>query len=299
MFRLHRKRKRYININLTTKRRESFLQKIGVILVAQLKGKNLYLGLLSFLGFISIFVTNSLLNSYIERLKDEINKLDYRIRLKSVALNRLKQNLKKADKIFKKLYIPELKEKAFILWYNDKFEKNIWKNVKAYAEIVGNIPSFVGFSVYPNPYVNFDKKFLIPNTQKHEIVYKRFDRNYFLQPYNFSNSLVVVINPFNVDKKFLKNIGKIKDSTIKANLLLEYGLLWYGLENLQVEVPAYLVFPVNLIFAERDAYKNTMNQLKNFCNYLLINKKYGEYYYLNNKPNFKIVIDGVCIKIAY
>ena len=190
MFRLHRRRKRYININLTTKRRESFLQKIGVSLLAQLKGKNLYLELLSFLGFISIFVTNSLLNSYIERLKNEINKLDYRIRLKSVALNRLKQNLKKADKIFKKLYIPELKEKAFILWYNDKFEKNIWKNVKAYAEIVGNIPSFVGFSVYPNPYVNFDKKFLIPNTQKHEIVYKRFDRNYFLQPYNFSNSLV-------------------------------------------------------------------------------------------------------------
>ena len=206
--------------------------------------------------------------------------------------------MKNADKIFKRLYIPELKEKAFILWYSD-FEKNIWKSVESFAKIVGSIPPFVGFSVYPNPYIKLDSEFLAPSDKEHKVLYKKFEKNYFLQPYNFSNTLTVIVKPFNVDKKFLSKVEKIKNPTIKANLLLEYGLLWHGLENLQIEVPTYLVFPVNLIFAERDAYKNTMNQLKNFCNYLIINKKYGEYYYFNNKPNFKIVIDGVCIKIAY
>jgi hypothetical protein len=299
MFRLHRKRKQYININLTTRRRESFLKKLGVSLLAQLKGKNLYLALLSLVSFISIFVTNTLLGSYIEKLNTEINRLDYQLRLKTVALNRIKQDLKKSDRIFKRLYIPELKEKAFVLWYNDKFGRNIWENVKKFSEIVGQIPNFVGFSVYPNPYISFDKELLISNPEEHKLLYTRIDKNYFLQPYKFSNSLAIILNPFNVDKGFLKNIAKIKDATIKANLLLEYGLLWYGLENLQVEVPSSLVFPVNLVFAEREIYEKTMQKLKDFCNYLLINKKYSKYYYLNNRPNIKIVIDGICIKISY
>ncbi|RTZ70474.1 MAG: hypothetical protein DSZ30_00720 [Aquificaceae bacterium] len=299
MFRFHRRRKKYISINLATRKKESLLQKIGISFLGQLKGRNLYLGLLSAFSFISIFAVNYYLNSRIEALKDEINKVDYKVRFKTVALHRLKRNLEKADKIFKRLYIPELKEKAFILWYNDKFEKNIWKNVYKFAEIVGNIPSFIGFSVYPNPYVGFDRKFFMPNWREHKVFYQKIDRNYFVQPFNFSNSLAVIINPFNVDKKFLKNVEKIKDSTIKANLLLEYGLLWYGLENLQVEVPAYLVFPINLIFTEEDIYKATLKKLNRFCNYLLISKRYGKYYYLNNKLNVRIVIDGICIKLAH
>ena len=299
MFRLHRRKKKYISINLATRKKESLLQKIGISFLGQLKGRNLYLGLLSAFSFISIFAVNYYLNSRIEALKDEINKVDYKVRFKTVALHRLKRNLEKADKIFKRLYIPELKEKAFILWYNDKFEKNIWKNVYKFAEIVGNIPSFIGFSVYPNPYVGFDRKFFMPNWREHKVFYQKIDRNYFVQPFNFSNSLAVIINPFNVDKKFLKNVEKIKDSTIKANLLLEYGLLWYGLENLQVEVPAYLVFPINLIFTEEDIYKATLKKLNRFCNYLLISKRYGKYYYLNNKLNVRIVIDGICIKLAH
>jgi len=299
MFRLHRRKKKYISINLTTHKRESFIQKIGIVFLGYLRGKNLYLSLLSVTSFVAIFVVNHYLSSRIETLKEEINKLDYRIHFKIAAIRRLKHNLKKADRIFKRLYIPELKEKAFILWYNEKFGKNIWKNVYQFAKIVGNIPSFVGFSVYPNPYVGFDKKFFMPNWKEHKIIYKKIEKNYFIQPFNFSNSLAIIINPFNVDKNFLKNVEKIKDSTIKANLLLEYGLLWYGLENLQVEVPTYLIFPVNLIFTEEEVYKKKLRELKNFCNYLFINRQYGKYYYLNNKLNVRIIIDGICLKFTH
>jgi len=300
MFRFHRRRrKKYISINLTTHKRESFIQKIGIDFLELLKGRNLYLGLLSVFSFISIFVVNYYFNTRIETLKSEINKLDYKARSKIAVLQRLKRNLEKADRIFKRLYIPGLKEKAFIVWYNKKFVKNIWENVYQFAEIVGNIPSFVGFSVYPNPYVGFNRGFFMPNWKEHKIFYQKINRNYFVKPFNFSNSLAVIINPFDVDKKFLKNLGKIKDPTIKANLFLEYGLLRYGLENLQVEVPTYLVFPINLIFVEEDIYKTTLKKLNRFCNYLLINKRYDKYYYLNNKLNVRIAIDGICIKIAH
>jgi len=299
MLRFKRRNKRFVSINLTTHKRENILKKIGIVVLGQVKGKNFYFGLLSIFSLVSLVLINYYLNLRIENLKNEINKLDNKIRFKTVALHRLKQNLKKADKIFKKLYIPELKEKAFVLWYSNKFNENIWKNVYKFKEIVGNIPSFVGFSVYPNPYSGLDKKIFIPNWKEHKVIYKKINDNYFVQPYNFSNSLVIIINPFNVDKKILKNIEKIKDSSIKANLLLEYGLLWYGLENLKVEVPTYLVFPVNLIFAEDELYKTTLRKLKEFCNYLLINKRYSKYYYLNNKLKVESVIDGVCIKLTH
>jgi len=290
-----RKRKKFIDINLASpKKRALFAFSLG-----GLPRKQLLVGTFSIVSFIGIFAVYYLGERQITSLQGEINRLDQKIRTASLQLNRLKRLYKTADRKFRKLYIANLKEKVFLLAYYERFRPQLWKTVSQFASIVKRYPPFIGFVEYPNPYKPLSQQSVTPS-KIHLVEYRKLDKNFFLDPDRdkVANTFSVKIELKPVEEKIRKNLEKIHDKEIKANLLLEYQLLKYGWEKLKKKTPFYLIFPVNIAFADTESYRETFQNLRQFCNYLLINREYTQQLYFKGE-RIKTVIDAICVKQSF
>ena len=290
-----RKRKKFIDINLASPKKKALF----AFSLEGLPRKQLLVGTFSALSFVGIFGIYYFGERQISKLQSEINRLDQKIRLTSLQLNRLKSLYKTADRKFRKLYLSDLKEKVFLITYREKFRPTLWKTVEQFASIVKQYPPFIGFVEYPNPYKPISGKVVKPS-KIHLVEYRKVDKNFFLDPDGdkVANTFLVRIKLKPVEKGILEKLNKIHSGEIRANLLLEYELLKYGWEKLEKSTPLYLLFPVNIAFADTEIYKRTVNKLHNFCNYLIINREYTQKIYLNTE-RIKTVIDGICIKQSF
>jgi len=106
----------------------------------------------------------------------------------------------------------------------------------------------------------------------------------------------LIVEPFLVDTKFLENINKIKDTTIKANLLLQYGLLYKNLYGFSLKIPYTIIFPLNFVCSSKDSCEYIFKNLTSFCSEIYIDKEYKIIKFFSNTPNPKVVVDGICIR---
>jgi len=290
-----RKRKKFIDINLASPKKRVFFS----LSLEGLPRKQILVGTISLLSFLSIFGIYYFGERQISNLQGEINRLEKKIRITSIQINKLKRLYKTADKRFRKLYVANLKEKVFLLAYYERFKPLLWKTVSQFASIVKQYPPFIGFVEYPNPYKGISENPVSPS-KLHLVEYRKVDKNFFLDPDKdkVANTFSVSIKLRPVDEKIQTSIAKIRSSEIKAKLILEYYLLKYGWEKLEKETPLYLIFPVNMAFADTESYKITFQKLRHFCNYLIINREYTQKIYFQTKK-IKTVLDAICIKQTY
>jgi len=299
MFR-RKKKKVFVDINLSPYRKRSWTAVIAEKL-SKVEKKDIALAVLSILSFISIFASQIAFNRLIEEKKGEIQILEGKIRKEKVVLNGLKRNYQTADQKFKVFYISGIKEKVFYIWYSTNFNRKVWEAVEEYRKLVGSIVPFIGFTVFPNPFFGFRPDIRPLEAYRfHRLIYSTSPVNYFRNPGgDAALNPTVYIEKFKVNPQFLRDIGKIKDSNIKANLLLQYGLIYGNIESFKVYTPVTVVFPVNLALPSEELYRSKMADLKRFCNRLIIDKEYREEIFINNSVRSKTVIDGFCIKNVY
>ena len=103
----------------------------------------------------------------------------------------------------------------------------------------------------------------------------------------------------NPKSDFVKNISKIKDKTIRANLLLEYSLIQYGIKYVKLHAPITLLFPINIALPAGKLYSLKIKELKNFCSLLIGKKEYKREVFLKNQKQTIAVLDALCIKHIY
>ncbi len=293
-------KKKLININFTTKKRWSFRFTL-IALKQKLKSKELILALLSGFGFISLFVENYLASSLIEAKKEKIQKLRRELLFKDIEIKRTERLLELSYKEFTKFYIPTLKEKIFYIWYHEQVIPKIWDAVNKFSKLINTSSPFIGFVAYPNIYYlknSWGYKYYLP-TKVHKIQYERIEVNPFLKEKKINRNFVLYIEPFKIDRNFERNISEIKDKNIKANLLLEYGLMKYGLNPSKIHTPVTLIFPVNIVVASAKIYKSKLKELKEFCDNLIINKEYKKEIFFRNSLQIEASLDAICIKQIY
>lgn len=288
------KEKKFIDINLAERKKKrwfkiSFKEKIST--------KTIIISSFSFISFISIFIVYFYFKNRIAETQIEISKLNRKIHKAHTYTLYLKKIYKNADKKFQKFYISGLKEKLFYIFFSKKFHSNLWYAVETYKNFLGDLPPFIGFVEYPNPYKKLEYEKIQP-LEKHLFFYKKLSKNFFLDPEFVKNTLQVYLTLKPIDKRFQKYLSSIKDEEIKANLLLEYQLLVYGINALSAKVPVYVIIPVNLAFADTQLYKNTFQFLKQYCNVLIVDKQYT-YKVFFKKPHLRTVLDGICIKQTF
>ena len=296
MFRRKRK-KAFIDINFSPYRKRN-LVKLLLEQLEEVEKKDLLFASLSLLSFISIFISAIIFDNLIEKKKREIKIVELQIRKKRHILTALKNRYQNSDKQFKALYISDLKEKIFYIWYNTYYNQRLWKAIKTYRGIVGSISPFIGFVSFPNPYFGFKPKLKpLESYSFHKVLYSKNIQN-LLKSFkkDFSFEPAIYVEKFKVNPHFLEDLNKIRDSSIKANLLLQYGLIYNDLRKFKIYTPITVVFPLNIAFPSEELFKKKMAELRRFCNELIINKEYREELFINNKINSKTIVDGICIK---
>ena len=301
MFRFSDKKK-FVEINLASKKRSEFYLKILQIR-QRIKKKETALIVTSLLIFAGIFIESYVANRLITSKQEEIQRLKQQILFKMGEIRRLKSLLAREEEKFKDFYIPTLKEKVFFIWYHTLVKPKIWKSFEEFQKIVSGTTPFAGFVAYPNPY--FLKSSLGSSYKEplklHLIEYKKLTLNPFGGKFddNINRNFVVVIDAFDIDPNFRKNINKVKDSTIRANLILEYGLIKMGLKGFKVHTPLTLIMPVNVVLPEGAVYREKLRELHDFCDKLIVNKEYKQEIFMNNRVEVKAVLDAVCLKNLY
>jgi len=293
-------KKRLININFATKKGWNF-QLILINLKQRLKSRDFILAIASGIAFISIFAENYFAESILTAKREKIQNLKRELFYTDIKIRETKDLLKQSYRKFTNFYIPTLKEKLFYIWYHEKVIPKVWGEVYKFARIVNRNSPFIGFVVFPNVFYlknSWGYKYYLPS-KIHIVKYQKLEMNPFLFSKQINRNFVIFIEPFKIDKNFEKNIAKIKDNDIKANLLLEYGLIKYGLNLSRVHSPTTLIFPVNIILASEEAYKHKLKELKDFCNELVINREYKKELFFRNKLHIQASIDAICIKQIY
>jgi len=293
-------KKRLININFATKKGWNF-QLILINLKQRLKSRDFIFAIASGIAFISIFAENYLAENVLTAKREKIQDLKRELLYADIKIRRAKNLLKQSYKKFTNFYIPTLKEKVFYIWYHEKVIPKVWNNVYKFAKIVNRNSPFIGFVTFPNIFYlknSWGYKYNLPS-KIHKIKYQKLEVNPFLLSKQINRNFVILIEPFKIDKNFEKNIAKIKDKDIKANLLLEYGLIKYGLNPSKVHSPATLIFPVNIVLPSEVAYKAKLKELKDFCDELIINREYKKELFFRNILHIQSSIDAVCIKQIY
>jgi len=298
MVKLFKKRKRFVEINLAPQKRWEFIIFLSNF-YPKLKSKNFLMFTLSTISFISIFLEEVVAEKIFNEEIRNIHKLQKELAFQNIKIRKLRRQLKLAEQKFKNFYIPYLKEKIFYIWYYRYGHKEIWKIVNEFYSIVKGHTAFLGFRVFPSPYGRISESIIFKKDNSHEIIYEPIKGNPFTVNKNINNSFVIYVNPFELDKKFAKNLAKIKDKTIKANLLLEYGLLTRKIKPQYIKVPIVLEFPVNLFFTKGSDMKQILIKLRNFCNTLQIDSAFSEKKISWNGKWVNSIINGICIKYTY
>ena len=295
-----RKHKTFVDINFSPHRRRNILLKLKDSF-SQLNKTYLIGSTLSAASFVGIFVSAYIFQYLINRQKEQIEKLEFKIRQESFALNHLKRRYRRADERFKDFLVFNFKEKLFFVLYTRSFNKKVWKTVETFREIVGSTNPFLGFVVYPNPFSGFKygNYSSLPDNF-HKIVYKRVLKNFFLSQNGTAvENPTLLVENFEIKPEFEKSLRKIKEENLRLNLLLEYGFIYKHLENLKTYTPPTLIFPLNLAFPSEGLYEKKLSKLKDFCNELVINKEYRKEIYVNNSLKTATIMDGYCLKNVY
>ncbi len=303
MFKFRKNKKKYVNISLERKVKDQVRVK-WIIYFKTLRKREWFLISLSLLTFLGIFIEKYFEQQYIQQEKDYLVFIKNKINAYDKRIQTLKESLNKEDIKFRDFYIPSLKEKLFYLWFHEHLRPQIQVAVQQYSKIVGSAAPFIGTLSYPNPYIQSKNgldttidlsKFNI----YHKLLFKPFEKNPFIESKYIHKSFVLAINLPGQKDSFIQKIAKIKDKTIRANLLLEYGLIKYGLKNINIKSPATVIFPVNLVLPAGEIYQKTLQKLENFCNILQINREYRKEFYFQNTLQVKAVLDAVCIKYIF
>jgi len=298
MVKLFRRQKRFVEINLAPKKKWEFIIFLSNI-YPKLKSKNFLMLSLSTVSFISIFLEDFIAQKIFNEEIRNIHKLQKELAFQNIKIRKLRRQLKLAEQKFKNFYIPYLKEKIFYIWYYSYGHKKIWKVVNEFYSIVKGHTTFLGFRVFPSPYGKILENVIFKKENSHEIIYKPLKGNPFVANKNINNSFIIYVNPFELDKNFAENLNKIKDKTIKANLLLEYGLLTRKIKPQYIKVPIVLEFPINLFFEKNGNIKQIITKLVNFCNIVQIDSAFSEKKISWNGKWINSIINGICIKYTY
>jgi len=300
MVKLFKRQKRFVEINFAPKKRWELIVFLSSI-YPKLKSRNFLVLLISILSFTSIFVEKSLAEKIIEKQKEKILTLQRKLRFQNLEIQNLRNQLKQAEQKFKNFYIPHLKEKIFYIWYYRYGRQKIWTVINKFYKIVKDHTSLVGFRVFPSPYNDVSENLIFLPVKEHKVIYKPIKGNPFLKNKNIYNSFVIYVKPFELDLVFRKNLQKIKDDTIKANLILEYGLLTKKIKPNYIKIPITIEFPlyiplVNTTVKDMD---KILTNLKSFCNTLWIDSIFKEKRFSLNGKKFNTIISGICIKNIY
>ncbi len=294
---LRRRKKSFIEINLAPKKKRKFFP--GIFSIEQIEKKDLLLYSVSLVSFFSIFAVQQISNKILEEYDKRILALNREINLKNRELQNLKRAYNEADKKFKDFYIPNLKEKVFIIWYNDWWKRKVVAEIRKFQKIAEGLIPYMGVWVYPNPFKSGSGAILKGQVPQNVKEYVDVKGNPFLNveslPYVKLPGLHLLIEKPSVDKKFLSSISQIKDETIKANLYLEYALLKYPINDFKISSGVLLLFPITGVFTE----ERDLKELENYCNVLLIRKRYERNLFMNNRWVGPKLLDGVCIKYVF
>jgi hypothetical protein len=299
-FKTGRQKKRFVEINLVPKKK-SFL----FILIEGFKHTDkVILGLisLSIIGFISIFIESYMANLLLNRKKLQINLLKRKIISATAQIHFLKKQIIVAEEKFKDFYIPYLKEKVFYIWYYKYGQKNIWNYINKFLQISKGWNVFQGFKVYPNPFNDLSKYTFFNKKESKGVLYQKLQNNIFIKPsgkYGLDNTYLIIVYPIVKDKKVKRILNRIRDKTIKANLLLQYSLLSHDINSLNFGVPQTILFPINTVCTNDLECNNVLSQLKRFCSRIYINKEFRKEKYFLNKIQPESVLEGICIKYTY
>lgn len=297
------KKKKYVNISLEQKAKDQVRVK-WTIYFRTLRKREWFLIILSLLTFLGIFAEKYFGEQYVQQERDTLEFIKNKIKAYDKRIQTLKETLSKEDTKFRDFYIPSLKEKLLYLWFHKHLRPQIQTAVQQYSQIVGSAAPFIGSLSYPNPYIQPEKGIYTPQkiinlTNQHKVIFKPFEKNPFVEnKYLFKSFTLAITLPSKKDS-FIRNIAKIKDKTIRANLLLEYGLIKYGLKNINIKSPASVIFPVNVVLPAGEIYQKTLEELKNFCNILQINREYRKEFFFQNRLQVKAVLDAICIKYIF
>lgn len=297
------KKKKYVNISLEKKAKDQVRVK-WTIYFRTLQKREWFLIIFSFLTFLGVFVENYFGEQYIQQEKNTLEFIKAKIKAYDKRIQTLKDTLGKEDIKFRDFYIPSLKEKLLYLWFYEHLRPEIQTAVEQYSQIVGSAAPFIGSLSYPNPYFQpkkglYTPKKIINLTNQHKVLFKPFKKNPFVEnKYLFKSFMLAITLPRKRDS-FIQKIANIKDKTIRANLLLEYGLIKYGLKNIDIKSPASIVFPVNVVLPAGEIYQKTLEELKDFCNIFQINREYRKEFFFQNRLQVKAVLDAICIKYIY
>lgn len=298
MVKLFRPQKRFVEINLAPKKGWEFSIFLTNI-YPKFKSRNYLLFLVSFISFLGIFIEDYIANIVLNQKRNEINQLRKTLIYQDIKIKKLKKDLQLAEQKFKNFYIPNLKEKIFYIWYYQHGLKRLWKTVDKFTEIVKGKTEFVGFRIFPSPYNKLSDNIIFEREKvDHQTIYKSLEENFFAKNKTLldENSFTIYVNSFELDKDFARNMAKIKDKTIKANLLLEYGLLTGRIKSEYIKIPITIMFPFNLSFESEENLNQTLNMLKSFCNILQISSFLNTKIYTVSGKKVRAIIDGVCIK---
>jgi len=269
-------------------------------LYPKIRNKDLILLMLSMFSFVGIFLEKYFADKLIEKRQQEILVLRRNLVYQNIKIKKIRKKLYLAEQKFKDFYIPNLKEKIFYIWYYRYGQSRLWKAIEKFYHITKGRTSLIGFRIFPSPYNKFSDNIIFAENIR-SIEFKPIEGNIFLNPPKnlISNTFAIYVEPFEVDKKFAKSINKIKDQTIKANLLLEYGLLTGKIKPRYVKVPITIIFPLNLAFENEKDLNKILDKLKNFCNILQISSILNENIYTVKGLRSDGIINGICIKYIF
>ena len=295
---LKKRKNPFIEINFAPHKKRKLFAYFEEI---SLSTKDSFLYWLSLIAFLFIFITPYLGNKFLQQQKAKVVSLNRQIYSIDRQIRALQRELATADNRFKVFYIPKLKEKLFILWYKQWYKDKVISSIKKFQTLIGGFIPYLGVWVYPNPSVMGKAIVETSAIPKGLVIYKKITKNPFTNPndlnYVVIPSLFLYVKSPKVDSKFNKLISRIRDNTIKANLLLEYTLLKHPLKAFSFSSVALLMFPINI--AKPSKMEPILQKLKNYCSALIINKEAKKSIYLNNKWQTSQVLDGVCIKYVF
>ena len=287
-----------IEINFAPKKKRVFLPFLEGI---SLTKKEVILYAFSLLTLLIYIFGPYFVEDFLNQKRQQINILNRKIAQINGKIRYLERRLSKADLRFKDFYIPQLKEKVFIIWYKNWYRKKVIPTIKEFQNLIKGTMPYMGVWVFPN-FSKFGRsvieRYSIP---KGEIKYIRISGNPFQNPrsipYTTLPNFYLVVKGPRVDSKFARLLNKIRDKNIKANLLLEYTLLKNPLHVFHYSSTALLIFPINLV--KEQEMNSVLNNLHYFCNLILINKEAKREIIFNNTWKTTKVLEGLCIKYAY
>ncbi len=301
MFKRKKREIEFIDINLLPEKRKKIFPSISL---TNLKNKQVILYLISFLSFLSIFIAKAVLEKILEDKRKELTYLNKAIIREDYKIKHLKRKLTHVEERFKNFYIPNLKEKLFVILYHNWYQKKVIPALINFQKEVGKFLPYLGYTIYPNPLIGKGKVIIAKNFPTGKVLKKTIKVNPFSSPQGLPNIeiptyfLNIHFPPFK-DKDFIKIINSLQSAKIKNNLLLEYLLLNTSISKIEYSSTNLILVPINIALTSDINSSKVFQFLKRNCNFIIVNKEIKEKFFYKNNWRFNVVLEGICGKYIY